>query len=186
MQDLASIILAGGQGTRMKSDMPKVLFKLGNKTLVEYCIDTVQQLGIKKVIVIVGYQRELVQEVLGDKIECVVQEEQLGTGHATQQAEKSLSDFTGYVIISNGDMPLLTKKMFLDLYNTCKDEKASAALLTVESDNFLDWGRVIRSTDGSVQEIIETKDATPAVAEIKEKNAGMYCFKVRDLFTALQ
>jgi len=186
MKDLASIILAGGKGTRMKSDSPKVLFKLSDKTLVEYCVDTVQQLGVERVIVVVGYKKDLVEEVLGSKVEYAVQEEQLGTGHAAQQAEEALSNFNGYVIVSNGDMPLLTKEMFLNLYNACKDEKASVAMLTVESDDFVDWGRVIRSADENVQKIIEAKDATSVEAQIKEKNVGIYCFKARDLFMALR
>ena len=186
MRDLASIILAGGQGTRMKSDLPKVLFKLGDKTLVEYCVATVQRLGAERIIVVVGYKKNLVKEVLGNKVEYAIQEEQLGTGHAAQQAKKALSDFTGYVVVSNGDMPLLTEEMFLDLYNTCKNEEASATLLTVESDNFLDWGRVVRSTTGSVQKIVEVRDASPAIAKIREKNAGLYCFKAQELFKTLK
>jgi len=186
MKDLASIILAGCQGTRMKADSPKVLFELAGKTLIEYCVSTVQELGITKVIVVVGYKRDLVKKALDGQVEYAVQEEQLGTGHAAQQAEALLAGFDGYVIVSYGDMPLLTQEMFLSLYNTCKQEQASAALLTVEADNFLDWGRVVRRENSQVKEVIEVKDASPAVAKIKEKNVGLYCFKVPDLFTTLK
>lgn len=186
MDDLISIILAAGKGTRMKSDLPKVLFKINEKTLVEYCVETAENLGVKKIIVIVGYKKEMVKKVLGDKVDFVVQEPQLGTGHAVMQAENLLRNYQGYVFVSNGDMPFITERMFLNLYDTCKNKKASATLLTVETEEYPDWGRIVRGHDGNVEKIVEAKDATREVLNIKEKNLAVYCFKAPDLFLALK
>lgn len=186
MDNLISIILAAGQGTRMKSDLPKVLHKLGDKTIIEYSVETVEQLGVERIMAIVGHGKKLVQDVLGDRVEYVTQEKQLGTGHAVQQAEKLLADHDGYILVSNGDMPFLAPEMFTGLYRACQKQGAVAALLTVETDEYQDWGRIVRSEDGNVREIIEAKDASSDVFDLKEKNVGVYCFKARDLFKALK
>ncbi|MBU1178243.1 NTP transferase domain-containing protein [Patescibacteria group bacterium] len=184
--NLISIILAAGQGTRMKSELPKVLHKIGGKTLVERCVETVEQLDVKRLIVVVGHKQELVREVLGDRVEYVEQAKQLGTGHAVQQAEKLLFDYGGYVFISHGDHPFLTKEMFVELHRACQEQTADAALLTVKSDEYTDWGRIVRTEDGDVKDIVEAKDASPEIATSKEKNVGFYCFRAQPLFAALK
>ncbi|MFH2105337.1 MAG: NTP transferase domain-containing protein [Parcubacteria group bacterium] len=186
MNNLISIILAAGQGTRMKSELPKVLHQVGDKTLIEYCVETIGQLAVKRIIAVVGHKQELVREVLGGRVEYVEQLEQLGTGHAVQQAKKLLTDYTGYVLVSKGDMPFLTQEMFEQLYQACQEQRADAALLTVESDDFTDWGRVVRADAGDIKGIVEAKDASPEIAAGQEKNVGSYCFKAQPLWTALQ
>jgi bifunctional UDP-N-acetylglucosamine pyrophosphorylase/glucosamine-1-phosphate N-acetyltransferase len=186
MENLASVILAAGRGTRMKSNLPKVLFKLNSKTLVEYCVETVEGLEVERIIAVVGHKREMVKKILGDRVTYAVQEPQLGTGHAVMQTERNLRDFDGDVLVSNGDMPFLTERMFLDLHSACRKENASAVLLTVKTDEYPEWGRIVRSKDGNVKKIVEAKDASDDILKIKEKNTVVYCFKSKDLFNALR
>ena len=185
-KDIISIILAAGQGKRMKSELPKVLHTINGRTLIEYCVETVEQLGVKRLITIVGHEQELVREVLMDRVEYVSQTEQMGTGHAVQQAQKLLTDYKGYILVSNGDMPFLTQEMFTELYQTCQREEAAAGLLTVKSDKYTDWGRIVRADNGNIKDIVEAKDATPKIAAIKEKNIGLYCFQAQPLWQAFR
>ncbi|NQV13130.1 MAG: NTP transferase domain-containing protein [Parcubacteria group bacterium] len=186
MNNLISIILAAGQGARMKSELPKVLHEINGKTLIEYSVETIERLVAKRIIVVVGHKEEMVREVLMDRVEYVTQAEQLGTGHAVQQAKKLLADYDGYIMVSNGDMPFLTQKMFTELYQACQEQEADAALLTVKSDDLADWGRVVRADDGDIKGIVEAKDASPEIAASQEKNVGLYCFKAQPLWAALQ
>lgn len=185
MNNLFVVILAAGKGTRMKSDLPKVLFKIGDKTLVEYGVDTAQKLNPENIIVVVGHRKEMVQEILGGSVDYAVQAEQLGTGHALMQTKDMLADKTGYVLVSNGDMPFISQDMYMQLYNKCIDGDASAAMMTVETEDYPSWGRIVRGEDGNVNKIIEAKDADENTLRINEKNAGIYCFKIDDLFAAL-
>jgi len=186
MNNIISVILAAGKGTRMKSDLPKVLFKVGGKALVEYCVATAKKLNPQKIIVVVGYKKEMVMDALGAEVEYAIQEEQLGTGHALMQARDQIADFYGYILVSNGDMPFISKEMFEDLYQKCKSEDASAALLTVETDNYPSWGRIVRNGNNNVKKIVEAKDADEEELKIREKNLGVYCFKAEDLFNAIE
>lgn len=185
MNNLFVVILAAGKGTRMKSDLPKVLFKIGDKTLVEYGVDTAKKLNPENIIVVVGHGKEMVQEILGDKVDYALQDEQLGTGHALMQTKNILADKIGYVLVSNGDMPFISQDMHMQLYNKCINEGASAAMMTVETEDYSSWGRIVRDKDGNVNKIIEAKDADEDTLKIIEKNTGVYCFKINDLFAAL-
>lgn len=186
MAEVYSVILAGGKGTRMKSDLPKVLLKINNKTLIEYCVETAQSLKLTKVIVVVGYKRELVQGILGNSVDYAIQGEQLGTGHALMQTKNILAQADGYVLVSNGDMPFISPKMFKDLYSACIKKGAAAAMMSVKTKDFSSWGRVVRDRRGDVKKIVEAKDADQKILEIEEKNAGIYCFSIKDLFFALE
>ena len=107
MKDIAALILAAGKGTRMKSNLPKVLHKICGKSLVQYVIDSVQEAGVKKILIVIGHKADMIKQSLGSKFEYVLQKEQLGTGHAVLQAEENLKDFDGHLMVLCGDAPLL-------------------------------------------------------------------------------
>lgn len=183
--DLRAIILAGGRGKRMKSNLPKVLHELDGKSMIQHAIDNVREAGISDVIVVVGYRRDLVTEHLGDPVRFAVQEEQLGTGHAVQQALPFLKEATGSVVICYGDMPLLSPATIRALVDTQSQPGVAGAILTVVLDNPPDYGRIVRDGQGRVTKVIEVKDASPEQLEIKEINVGVYCFDAEALRWAL-
>jgi bifunctional UDP-N-acetylglucosamine pyrophosphorylase/glucosamine-1-phosphate N-acetyltransferase len=184
-RDLRAIILAGGKGTRMQSDLPKVLHELHGRSMIEHAVDHVRQAGIPDVIVVVGYRGELVMERLGDRVRYARQEEQLGTGHAVQQALPLLADATGSVVICYGDMPLLSPTAIRGLVDAQGQAGEAGAILTVVLDNPPDFGRVVRNPDGAVQKVVEVKDCTPEELALKEVNVGVYCFDAESLRWAL-
>jgi bifunctional UDP-N-acetylglucosamine pyrophosphorylase/glucosamine-1-phosphate N-acetyltransferase len=180
-----AIILAGGKGTRMKSDLPKVLHELRGKLVIRHTIDNVREAGIGDVIVIVGYGRELVMEHLGDGVRFAVQEEQLGTGHAARQALPLLEEATGPVFICYGDMPFLSPATIRALIDTGSRPDAAGAILTMVLEDPPDYGRVIRDENDRVRKVVEVKDCTPEELEVKEFNVGVYCFDAEALRWAL-
>ena len=181
----SSIILAAGLGKRMKSDIPKVLHKLNGRPLVEYVVDTAIASGADPVIAIVGYKREMVIELLGDRVQYAVQEEQLGTGHAVMQAEPMLKDFTGPVLILSGDVPLLKVETVQRLVEFHFAEKNACTLVSCIFKKPKGYGRVIRGEDGAVIAIVEHKDASKKQRKVKEINSGIYMVEAGILFEAL-
>ena len=184
-RDLQAIILAGGKGKRMKSDLPKVLHELHGKSMIQHAVDNVREASIDDVIIVVGYRRELVMEHLGDRVRFAVQEEQLGTGHAVQQALPLLEETAGPVVICYGDMPLLSPTTIRSLVEAETRPDIAGAILTVVLDNPPDFGRVIRDARGQVIKVVEVKDCTPEELEVKEVNVGVYCFDAEALRWAL-
>jgi len=182
---LQAIILAGGKGTRMKSDLPKVLFDLYGKSVIRHSIDNVREAGITDVIVVVGHRRDLVKEHLGDGVRFAVQKEQLGTGHALQQALPLLEEATDSVVVCYGDMPFLSPATFRALIDARSRPGVSASILTMELENPPDFGRVVRDGYGRVRKVVEVKDCTPEELEIKEFNVGVYCLGADALRWAL-
>jgi UDP-N-acetylglucosamine diphosphorylase/glucosamine-1-phosphate N-acetyltransferase len=185
MEDLYITILAAGKGTRMNSDLPKVLFKIKDKTLIERCVDNAKEAGPKKVIVVVGHKKEMVMDVLKDNVEYAVQDQQLGTGHALMQTNDFFNEKNGYLIVSNGDMPFISGSIYKHLFDLCRQKSAEAAMLSVETDQYPSWGRVVRKANGEVLRIVEAKDANESILKVKEKNTGIYCFKIKDLFQSI-
>lgn len=186
----ASIILAGGKGTRMNVPYPKVLSELGDKTLVEYAVAAHEEAGASRVIVTTGYKAELVREVFGDRVEYAHQEEQLGTGHAVQQVESLLADWEHPVLMTLGDMPFITPALLRSVLEGLQDGAACALLgARWPTDRELPaWGRFIRDeASGDLLEIVEEKDATDVQKQIRELNASVYAVSsgVR-LFEALR
>ena len=178
----AAIILAAGKGTRMNeglaSPIPKVMFPLNGKPIIDWSVKSIETVGVKRIVLVVGYKKELVQEYFGDKVEFVTQEEQLGTGHAVAQAKLLLGGQTESVIIFYGDNPLYkpeTIKRLIDLYET---EKPTVAMLSVvfEDPEYWVFGRIIRDENSEVTGIVEQKDCTPEQLQIKECNPGFYIF----------
>ncbi len=183
--DPHAIILAGGRGKRMQSDLPKVLHELHGKSMIQHAVESVREAGISDVIIVVGYRRDLVVEHLGKQARFAVQEEQLGTGHAAQQALPLLEEATGSVVICYGDMPLLSAATIRGLIEAQSQPGVVGTMLTVILDNPPDFGRIIRDEHGCVKKVVEVKDASPEQLRIKEVNVGVYCFDAAALRSTL-
>lgn len=188
MEDLTAVILAAGQGTRMKSNYPKVLHKVNGVPMVKQVIRVINKAGFKKCVVITGFKENLVRESLGDfNISYAHQAEQLGTGHAVMQTVPVLKEHPeGYVLVICGDTPLLRPETIQMLTETCIKKNASAAVLTAILDNPFGYGRVLRDANGRMLKIVEQKDGTPEELAVHEINTGTYVFKAQDLMDALK
>ena len=180
-----TIILAAGQGTRMKSKLYKVLHKVCGKAMVDHVLTQVEKTNMDHVVTIVGHGADKVRELLKNRTEYAVQKEQLGTGHAVLQAEDILGDIDGMTMIVSGDTPLFTAKTFENLFEYHRQKGAAATILTAQTDNPFSYGRIVRNEVGVVSKIVEQKDATPEEAKITEINTGVYCFDNKKLFAAL-
>jgi len=185
LMKITAVLLAAGQGTRMKSDFPKVLHPLCGKPMLWHVLEALKSATTEKPVVIVGHGAEEVQKYVGDSAECVLQEPQLGTGHAAMQAESLLKGKTDYVIVTYADMPLLRGETFERLLETQRLNPGPFSLLTVIADDPRGFGRIVRKADGTVDAIVEEYVATPEQREIKELNVGAYCFKADWLWDAL-
>ena len=175
---VAVAILAAGRGTRMKSDLPKVLHSLGGRSLVERVLDSCQILNPERQIVIIGYQGEKIKQALSSRtnVEFVEQREQLGTGHAVQQLLPYFNDFSGDLLVINGDAPLLRSVTLQKLVQTHQQNHNAATLLTAHLPNPQGYGRVFCAGDNLVNQIIEDRDCSPAQKQNHRVNAGIYCF----------
>ncbi len=186
---LATIIMAAGQGKRMKNpEKAKVLYEVGGKPMIGHVVDLAYACGASPVVAVIGYQRESVIRYLGrfdGNLVIAVQDPQLGTGHAVMQAESPLQNYRGDVLVLSGDVPLLRKETIQELLGLHRASNASATVLTADLDDPTGYGRIIRRTDGSVEKIIEHRDASEAEREVREINSGIYLFRNRDLFEAL-
>ena len=187
MKNIATVILAAGEGTRMKSSLPKVLHNICGKPMLEYLIDNVNSIGINKVLVIVGHKAELVKKQIGG-IKCIIQNELLGTGDAVSKARSALlkDSKIDNVLILYGDTPLLSQEVIKKLVEKHVSSNAGATLLTAQLKNPTGYGRVIRSSGGKIVKIVEELDASIYEKVIEEINVGVYCFSKRALFYGLE
>jgi bifunctional UDP-N-acetylglucosamine pyrophosphorylase / glucosamine-1-phosphate N-acetyltransferase len=183
---ITAILLAAGQGTRMKSALPKVLHPVAGKPMLWHAMNAIQQVTTEKPVVVVGHGADEVTAYLGETAQTVLQEPQLGTGHAVMQAESLLKGKTDMVIVCYADMPLLRGETLQKLVETQKQNKGPISMLTVIADDPRGFGRIIRRDDGSVDAIIEEYVATEEQKQIKELNVGGYCFNAEWLWDALQ
>ena len=185
--DIHVVVLAAGQGTRMKSKLPKVLHPLSGRPLIEHVLRTADALSPATVTVIVGHGGDAVRERVGNRpiIDFAVQEPQLGTAHALQQAESRLAGKQGMVILLSGDVPLLTADTLRRLVETHQRAKAAATVVTAEVERPYGYGRIVR-TRGRIAKIVEERDASPEVRQIREINSGIYAFDLPPLFDALR
>jgi bifunctional UDP-N-acetylglucosamine pyrophosphorylase/glucosamine-1-phosphate N-acetyltransferase len=183
---VTAVLLAAGQGTRMKSDFPKVLHPLCGKPMLWHVLDALKSVTTEKPVVIVGHGAEDVKKYVGDSADCVLQEPQLGTGHAALQAEALLKGKTDYVIVTYADMPLLRGETFQRLLETQRNNQGPFSMLTVIAEDPRGFGRIVRKADGTVGAIVEEYVATPEQYDIKELNVGAYCFRSDWLWDALQ
>ena len=185
---LAVIIMAAGKGTRMQSELPKVLHPANGHPLIEYVLDTALLLDPETIVLIVGHQAELVKKaVAGYRVTTALQEPQLGTGHAIMQAEAHLGNFEGEVLILSGDAPLVKASTLKKLIAFHRSANATATVLTAELSDPAGYGRVIRvEQSDSVLKIVEHKDATEEERAVREINSGVYAFNAALLFKALR
>lgn len=176
----ATVILAAGYGTRMKSNLPKVLHPLAGRPLVEWVVTTGESIGDRRPVVVVGHGKDQVQDLLGERAEYAEQKELLGTGHAVMQAEPFLRGQADRVVVLYSDMPLLQEATLRKLVTLYQENEAQGQLaigmLTIVRDDPQGFGRVIRNDAGQIQAIVEEVDCTPAQREIRELNPGIYCF----------
>ncbi|HHU64164.1 MAG TPA: bifunctional UDP-N-acetylglucosamine diphosphorylase/glucosamine-1-phosphate N-acetyltransferase GlmU [Clostridiales bacterium] len=185
MSRLTALVLAAGEGKRMRSGIPKVLHEIWGKTMVQYILDALKDITDEKPVVVVGHKAEMVKERLGQQVVYAYQQRQLGTAHAVKCAREHLSRTDGYVIILAGDIPLITADTLRQMAGECMDNGYSAVVLTAEIDDPGGYGRIVRDDDGQLREIIEDKDADQRQKAIKEINSGIYCFNIRDLLDGL-
>jgi bifunctional UDP-N-acetylglucosamine pyrophosphorylase/glucosamine-1-phosphate N-acetyltransferase len=181
------VILAAGQGTRMKSRLPKVLHKIGGRALIEHVLAAASSIGPASVTVVVGHEAEAVKARLAGRkgLNFVLQQPQLGTAHALQQAESVLSGRSGSLVLLSGDVPLLTPATLLRLIDTHRGAGAAATVVTATVERPYGYGRIVRM-DGRIARIVEERDASPAQRQITEINAGIYAFDLAPLFDALR
>ncbi|MBP1084174.1 bifunctional UDP-N-acetylglucosamine diphosphorylase/glucosamine-1-phosphate N-acetyltransferase GlmU [Bacillus capparidis] len=181
-----AVVLAAGQGTRMKSKLYKVLHPVCGKPMVEHVADEALKLSLSKLVTIVGHGAEEVRKQLGSKSEYALQNEQLGTAHAVKQAKEHLANEQGTTIVICGDTPLITAETMEALLLEHKKQDAKATVLTALAEDPAGYGRIIRGAKGEVSKIVEHKDATPEERLVQEINTGTYCFDNEALFQALE
>ena len=187
-----AIIMAAGKGTRIgATDKPKVMFEVAGQPIIGWGIKPLEELKkegvIERIITVVGFFGNQVIDYLGDKSEFVWQKEQLGTGHAALQAEQLIGDEDGYTIITNGDHALYTKGTYQKVIEQTVENDLTIGFAVVKSkERFDSYGRVIRNSDGKVQDIIERPEATPKQREITERNPNLFVVDNKWLFSALK
>ncbi|HHV61514.1 MAG TPA: bifunctional UDP-N-acetylglucosamine diphosphorylase/glucosamine-1-phosphate N-acetyltransferase GlmU [Firmicutes bacterium] len=193
--NLIAVILAAGLGKRMKSKLPKVMHKLCGQPIIRYAVRVAKGAGAARVIVVVGHGREAVEAELGSEVEYAYQEEQLGTAHAVMQAREAIEGYmrlcsrdagTCDVLVMAGDMPLLETRDIVRLVGEHRENGADATILSAIFDSPVDFGRVIRDSQGNVIRIVEERDASPEEAAIREMNTSIYCFRAASLFECLK
>ncbi len=168
-----AIILAAGKGTRMKTELPKCAFPLLKKPMVTYIIEALESISIDQIICVVGHKKEVLQDILKDRVKYAIQEEQLGTGHAVKCALDFIDD-NGYSIILPGDTPLIDKEILDQLIEVHKSNKNDFTIGTIVLDNPFGFGRIVRDSSNSVLRIVEEKDASEEERKIKEINTGLF------------
>ncbi|MFA4948467.1 MAG: NTP transferase domain-containing protein [Candidatus Krumholzibacteriia bacterium] len=183
----AALILAAGEGTRMKSSLAKVLHAVAGKSMIRHVLETVQAVSPSRIVIVIGHQADAVRRELGgERVEFVLQEPRLGTGHAALMAEGSFDGFTGTIVVLNGDTPLLRPRTLESLVAFHRGESASATVLSAEIDDPVGYGRIVRDGQGTFLRITEHKDANDSIRAIREINSGIFCFESADLFSALK
>ncbi len=185
MKNISAIVLAGGRGERMKSDLPKVLHPLNEKPLIEHVINSLKSANVNEIVVVVGYGGDSVIDSLGNRVEYVWQHEQLGTGHAVMQAENYFNGFQGQLLVVCGDVPLLKPETFQTMSEKMHGENVGAVVLTMSKEDPKGYGRVVRK-DGLFEKIVEEKDASASEKSISEVNSGTYLFQSSLLFEGLK
>lgn len=185
VKTIDAVVLAAGKGTRMKSDLPKVLHEIQGRSLLDHVLDTAEQSGIDHTIVIVGHEAATVEKTCARPgLSFVLQEPQLGTGHAVQMAIPEVRR-GGYCVVLAGDVPLLRVETLKRLIDGAKKSQAAAVVLTCVVPDAGAYGRIVKDAQGQVQKIVEAKDASPEELAIGEYNTGVFCFQTDQMIEAL-
>jgi bifunctional UDP-N-acetylglucosamine pyrophosphorylase/glucosamine-1-phosphate N-acetyltransferase len=179
------VILAAGQGTRMRSTLPKVLHPLLGRAMIFYSLEAVQKATGTKPVLVVGHGAERVKQTVGDQADYALQDPQLGTGHAMRMAEPLLRDKTDFVLVTTADMPLLSSETIEYLLQAQQSNAGPFSMLTILADDPRGFGRVIRNVDGQVQAVVEEVQANPEQLALRELNASIYCFSADWLWSSL-
>lgn len=187
MSEPIAVILAAGQGTRMKSDLPKVLCEIMGRPMIHYVLDALEASGFQKKVVVVGYQAEKVEQELADReqVEFVVQKERKGTGHAVMVCRDAIADHDGPLLVVAGDSPMIQPSSLNSLLQHFQDERPACLLGTLQKENPFGLGRIVRDTDGAFIGIVEEKDATEEQKKITEVNMSTYIFDNQEMLSVL-
>ena len=185
-RNIEAVVLAAGKGTRMKSDLAKVLHPLADRPLLDHVLTTIRAAGVDRTVVVVGHQAADVEaSCQGSGLDFVLQEPQLGTGHAVQMAVPKL-DPKGFCVVLAGDVPLLRPETLRRLIKETLDQDAAAVVLTCVVPDAGAYGRIVKDQDGRVLRIVEAKDATDEEMAIREYNTGVFCFRTDLMIQALE
>lgn len=184
--ELITVVMAAGKGTRMRSDLAKVLHRMRNRPMIQYVVETAIAIGSRRILVVVGHQAEAVMQALnGYRVEFVEQRELLGTGHAVMQTAPAIGGHAGDLLALAGDTPLLLPATLNHMIERRRLTGAAVTLLTARMDDPSGFGRIIRA-NGQVTRIVEEKDASPDEKRIREINTSTYCFKTPLLLDMLR
>ncbi len=184
MRKLAVVVLAAGQGKRMRSKLPKVLHPLGGRPMIQHVLDAADALNPSRLVIVVGQGAQQVRAALGPNATFVEQTRRMGTGHAVMQAQAALDDSYD-VLVLYGDMPLLRPATLKSLYDRFREGNSPLAMLIVSDNQSRGFGRVIRDPMGRVKAVVEEAECTPDQLAIRDLNAGVYCFKAEWLWGQL-
>jgi len=185
--DIRVLILAAGEGTRFKSDVPKVLHEVGGRPMLEHVVRAVRRAGIRRIHIVVGHKREHVMERFRDEdLQWIIQKRQLGTGHAVAQARRSLGTFKGMLVVLMADSCLLPATAIRALIRHHRKNACACTILSAQADDPFGYGRIVRDDTGRVQRIAEQRDADRTQKAIREINSGNYVFSSPDVFHALE
>ena len=186
MEQLAAVILAAGKGTRMKSDLPKVLHPIAGKPLLQYVIDAAKSGGASSLCLVVGCGAEQVRQQMGADYLYALQEQQKGTGHALQTALPAFSRMPQALLVLCGDTPLLRGETLATMIHQFQKEQAACTVMTAHLSEGGNYGRIIREADGQIARIVEARDATTEQLAVREINSGVYCFRTGPLLEVIQ
>lgn len=183
----AAVVLAAGKGTRMRSELPKVMAPVCGRPMIDYVLDALAAAGVERIVVVVGYRQDLIREHLAGRpgVEFAVQEQQLGTGHAVRMCQPLLGAHVGPVVVLAGDSPMVLPESLSRLLAEAHSLGAACLLGTCHKDDPFGLGRIVRDEKGSFRRIVEEKDASPEEKRITEVNLSCYVFDGPSLFDAL-
>lgn len=181
MSQVTALILAAGEGKRMKSENAKVIHKLCGKAMIEWVYEAARGAGVEKCAAIIGHRADQIMEYMGGKVEYVLQEKQLGTGHAVQQAHRFYSSGEGTILVLYGDTPLISSKTIINAIEYMRQGGYKAVVISAEVREPFGYGRIIRDAGGNFVKIVEQRDTSEDEKAIREINSGMYVFSSKEL-----
>jgi len=185
VKNVTAVILAAGESKRMRSEVSKLLHRLGRRCLVEFPAEACFKAGVERIIVVVGHQSDKIKEILGSGYEYIYQEKRLGTGDALRRVIPSISNFKGELLVLPGDAPFVSPFILQKLVHYHREKKPAATILTAFLPDPGAYGRVIRNGYEGVKKIVESKNATPDELKIREINSGIYCFETQKILPLL-